>query len=128
MASVLTEAQMREFFGWTKASDTPEVYVHMSGRDIDGALLKHYGVKVEVLKENLLEPKACIWCQTINPPSAKFCQGCNAPLDPISARVAAEKQRRRMELVKRFIERLREEAPGVADNIFREMKEIEEAA
>jgi hypothetical protein len=43
--------------------------------------------------------------------------------------VAAEKQRKRTELVERFIERLREEAPSVADNIFREIKkEIEELA
>jgi len=36
----------------------------------------------------------------------------NAPLDPISANKAAEKQRKRVELVEKFIEKLHEEAPG----------------
>ena len=129
LANVLTEAQMREFFGWTKASDMPSVYVHLSGRDVDATLLKHYGIMVEAAKEDLLEPKACPWCQVVNPPSAKFCQQCNAPLDPANASKAMEKQRKRMELVERFVEKLREEAPSIADGIFRELrKEIEELA
>jgi site-specific recombinase XerD len=127
LASVLTEAQMREYFGWAKSSDVPSIYVHLSGRDVDSTLLKHYGIKVEMPKEDLLGPKACPWCQTVNSPSAKFCQECNAPLDPASAAEAMEKQRRRMELVERFLERLREEAPDVADGIFREMRKEMEA-
>jgi integrase/recombinase XerD len=50
---------MREYFGWTKSSDMPKVYVHLSGRDVDSTLLKHYGIKVEVPKEKEFEPKAC---------------------------------------------------------------------
>jgi integrase/recombinase XerD len=129
LANVLTEAQMREFFGWTKSSRMPEIYVHLSGRDVDITLLKHYGIKVEVPKEDLLEPKACPWCQRVNSPSAKFCQQCNAPLDPASANNAMEKQRRRTELVERFIERILQEAPSVGENVLREMKkELEEVA
>jgi hypothetical protein len=42
---------------------------------------------------------------------------------------AAERQKRKTELVERFIERLHEEAPGIADGVFRELrKEIEELA
>ena len=118
---------MREYFGWAKGSRMPEIYVHLSGRDVDSTLLKHYGIKVEVPKEDLLGPKACTWCKAINSPSARFCQGCNAPLDPASATMAMEKQRKRTDFVEHFLERLREEAPGVADNLFREMrKELEE--
>lgn len=129
LANVLTEAQMREFFGWAKNSDMPSVYVHLSGRDVDSTLLKHYGIRVEAPKEDLLEPKTCPWCQAVSSPSARFCQSCNAPLDPASASLAVEKQRKRMELVERFLERLREEAPEIADNIFRDMrKELAELA
>jgi len=121
LANVLTEAQMREFFGWTRLSDMPEVYVHLSGRDVDDTLLKHYGIKVETPTQDLLEPKKCPWCQTLNSPSARFCQSCNAPLDSTSAMEATEKQRGREKLVERFIERILQEAPSVSESILRDM-------
>jgi integrase/recombinase XerD len=100
LASVLTEAQMREFFGWAKDSDMPSVYVHLSGRDVDGTLLKHYGMKVEPPTEHdQLEPKMCPWCKTLNSPSARFCQSCNAPLDPASAEKAAKKQMQKFQFI-----------------------------
>jgi site-specific recombinase XerD len=122
LATVLTEAQMRMFFGWTKRSDMPEVYVHLSGRDVDATLLKHYGIELEAPTESALEPKTCAWCRAANSPSAKFCQGCNAPLDPASAQRAAENQKKKMEFMDRILERLHQEAPSVLDNIFRESK------
>jgi site-specific recombinase XerD len=50
LASFLTEAQMKEFFGWTQSSNMASIYVHLSGRDVDNALLKIYGLKKEELK------------------------------------------------------------------------------
>ena len=44
LASHLTEAQMKHYFGWTQASDMAAVYVHMSGRDVDDALYRLYGI------------------------------------------------------------------------------------
>ncbi len=44
MANYLTEAQMNMYFGWVQGSGMPGVYVHLSGRDIDDAILKANGV------------------------------------------------------------------------------------
>jgi len=44
MANYLTEAQMNLYFGWIQGSDMPSVYVHLSGRDIDDAVLKANGI------------------------------------------------------------------------------------
>ncbi|HII79040.1 MAG TPA: tyrosine-type recombinase/integrase [Methanosarcina sp.] len=44
MANYLTEAQMNIYFGWTQGSDMPGVYVHLSGRDVDDAVLKANGI------------------------------------------------------------------------------------
>ena len=44
MANYLTEAQMNAYFGWVQGSDMPSIYVHLSGRDIDDAVLKANGV------------------------------------------------------------------------------------
>jgi site-specific recombinase XerC len=124
---ILTESQMRTHFGWAKSSRMPEVYVHLSGRDVDSTLLKHYGIKVEPPTENLLGPKMCPWCKTINSTAARYCQQCNAPLDPVSANKAAERQKRRTELVERFIERILQEIPEASENILREMRRELEA-
>jgi integrase len=44
MADYLTEAQMNVYFGWIQGSEMPSVYVHLSGRDIDDAILKANGI------------------------------------------------------------------------------------
>ncbi|PTD93804.1 integrase, partial [archaeon SCG-AAA382B04] len=42
----LNESQLREIFGWKKGSTMPSVYVHLSGRDTDEAILDMYGIDV----------------------------------------------------------------------------------
>ncbi len=82
LASRLTEAQMKEHFGWVQSSDMASVYVHLSGRDVDEALLKTYGIKTgEVPKEEKFKPKNCPRCKTVSSPISKFCQKCGSVLD-----------------------------------------------
>jgi site-specific recombinase XerD len=50
LANVLTEAQMKEMFGWTQGSKMASIYVHLSGRDVDKALIEKFG-SVEIKKE-----------------------------------------------------------------------------
>lgn len=45
MANYLTEAQMNAYFGWTQGSNMPSIYVHLSGRDVDDAILKANGIR-----------------------------------------------------------------------------------
>jgi len=67
LANHLTEAQMKEFFGWVQGSDMASIYVHLSGRDVDNALLKVYGIKNgEEKQESLLKPKSCERCGEAN--------------------------------------------------------------
>ena len=47
LANFLTEAQMKEYLGWTQSSDMAAVYVHLSGRDTDNAILEMNGLKRE---------------------------------------------------------------------------------
>jgi integrase len=42
LASQLTDAQLKEVFGWTAGSTQTATYVHLSGRNIDEALLKTF--------------------------------------------------------------------------------------
>jgi hypothetical protein len=47
LANILTEAQMKEHLDWVPGSDIPSTYVHLSGRDVDGAMLKAHGIAVD---------------------------------------------------------------------------------
>ena len=83
LANHLTEAQLKEMFGWVRNSDMASIYVHLSGRDVDNALLKTYDIETdrEKKKETVLKPKICIRCEEVNPPTNKFCSKCGLALD-----------------------------------------------
>lgn len=82
LAGKLTEAQMKEYFGWVQGSDMAATYVHLSGRDVDNALLKLHGLaKPEEEKEDIMKVKSCQRCKEHNSPIAKFCIKCGLPLD-----------------------------------------------
>jgi len=58
------------------------IYVHLSGRDVDNALLKVYGLqKEEESKESQMNPKKCQRCQEVNPFTIVACNRCGFPLD-----------------------------------------------
>ncbi|MBI3190521.1 tyrosine-type recombinase/integrase [archaeon] len=83
LANKLTEAQLKEMFGWTQSSSQAATYVHLSGRDVDNALLNVYGIKKdETEKEkSKLKPKVCIRCRMQNPVTVDFCGRCGLILD-----------------------------------------------
>jgi integrase/ribosomal protein L40E len=118
LASVLTEAQMREFFGWTKRSQVPAVYVHLSGRDVDGTLLKHYGIEVEEAKRSeALEPVDCPRCQARSPPGAKFCLRCGMALSQEAIAVHKEPSEVADELIGLLIRELIKSEPERLERI-----------
>ncbi|MBI5391592.1 tyrosine-type recombinase/integrase [Candidatus Woesearchaeota archaeon] len=83
MAHHLTEFQMNHYFGWTQGSDMPSTYVHMSGRDVDNAILTMNGVVIKENKEaQKFSPHICGRCETINAHDSKFCNKCSGILDP----------------------------------------------
>ena len=91
LANYLTEAQMCEFFGWTQGSRMPRTYVHLSGRDIDKAINKIYGLEEEEdEKERTIQPQKCPRCGYINAPTDRYCGRCALILD--------EKERLRLEM------------------------------
>ena len=122
LAKHLTEAQMKEFFGWVQNSDMPAIYVHLSGRDVDNALLGVYGIKEgEKAKEPTIKIQVCPRCNEKNDPAAKFCRRCYLPLDqPYDRMDKAEA------VIIAFLEQVIKEFPRVRE-IFREVVEKEKA-
>ncbi|RJS73468.1 MAG: hypothetical protein CW694_00480 [Candidatus Syntrophoarchaeum sp. WYZ-LMO15] len=82
LASHLTEAQMKEYFGWEQSSEMAAVYVHLSGRDVDDALLAMHGIRDEKRKNGTaFKPEICPRCGEVNEPGVRFCKRCYLPLD-----------------------------------------------
>ncbi|MGC8567488.1 MAG: hypothetical protein ACP5M8_07580, partial [Caldisphaera sp.] len=81
-ANKLTEQQLKAFFGWTGGSQMAATYVHLSGRDIDNAVLQANGMSTN---NSTIEPKlkikVCPRCQFQNPIESKYCNRCGALLD-----------------------------------------------
>jgi integrase/ribosomal protein L40E len=94
LAGKFTEAQMKEYFGWVQGSDMAATYVHLSGRDVDDALLKMHGLSHENAKEeDKMKVRLCQRCKEHNSPIAKFCTRCGLPLNAdFMAKIETERE------------------------------------
>lgn len=60
------------------------VYVHLSGRDVDNALLELQGFeKKQDKQEEQMKIIFCKRCHEQNSPSTKFCNRCGSPLNQV---------------------------------------------
>ena len=82
MAKHLTEFQMNQYFGWVQGSAMPSTYVHLSGKDMDAAVLKLNGIEIGN-NESDTAPQAtvCVRCKRLNPTSAELCCACGMMLE-----------------------------------------------
>jgi site-specific recombinase XerD len=73
------EAELREWFGWSKTSDMPTVYVHIGQSDVKNKMLKEHGLlddeeSMEQMQEKVaLQSKTCVRCGKNNPADALTC-------------------------------------------------------
>ncbi|MBT6995419.1 tyrosine-type recombinase/integrase [Candidatus Woesearchaeota archaeon] len=82
LASKMSEASMKQYFGWTQSSKMAATYIHMSGKDTDRAILEASGIEIEKDKsESIMKPKKCGKCKTINEVTNKYCKICGLSLD-----------------------------------------------
>ncbi len=106
VANHLTEAQMNEYFGWAQGSDMTSIYVHLSGRNVDDALLRLNGIETSSKKaESIMTPIKCPRCEEANQATNKFCSRCGIALD----------KETQFEVVKKTLER--KEADDVLDKL-----------
>ena len=81
-ANSMTEQQLKKYFGWSGGSQMAAVYVHLSGKDVDDAVLKANGIESKTdLQKTRLTAKACYKCHEVNEATSKYCKRCASPLD-----------------------------------------------
>ena len=105
LANLLTEAQLKEMFGWTQDSKVAARYVHLSGRDVDTPLLRAHGLekKPEEEKPRLTVVK-CVRCGLENSTIHSFCSRCGMPLDLKAALELEGARRKADDLMSRLLE------------------------
>lgn len=101
LANKLTEAQMCEYFGWRQGSDMPRTYVHLSGRDVDNAILEMHGLKkTDDKNDNThLKHKQCPICGETNEFELDVCRRCARPLDVKKALEIVNKEKEVMKMI-----------------------------
>lgn len=133
LAPLLSEAQLRELFGWEKGSDMPSRYVHLSGKNVDDAVLRINGITPAEAHDviNPTAPLPCPRCSTQNSPAARFCMQCSSPLD---AKTVLEIEQRTVEgdkITAKVIEAILQKVPGLVSSIVKDhelLSDIQKAA
>ena len=93
MANHLTEFQMNQYFGWKQGSSMPSIYVHLSGKNTDEAVLKMHGLQKEQSEEDELKPRICPRCKKLNAPKQMNCFQCGFCFEPMKAAMPEHEER-----------------------------------
>ena len=89
LAGIMSEAALKQYLGWTQGSKMAAVYVHMSGKDTDEAILRANGIEVEKKTQaQSLKSAVCQKCGTINEMTNRFCKSCSLALQADEAKIA----------------------------------------
>lgn len=120
LASKVPEAPLEEQMGWVPGSAMARTYVHLSGRDVDRAILKAHGIELEDEKSKEERMKICPRCQVPNASVMKFCRRCGLPLD-VEIAIALEDKKQQdldvnpaLEAMRRDVLRLERELEQLA--------------
>ena len=95
LAKVLTEQQLKIYMGWTQASKMASIYVHLSGKDIDKAILKLHGKIPDDKREDKIKVRVCPICETENSFELEYCNRCHSPLTEKARQELLDEQRRK---------------------------------
>ena len=83
-----TEMELRIMFGWSKSSNMPATYIHLSGADVKKKILQKAGLQEaeDLPGDRLLDPVKCPRCGLLNERGFWTCARCNTPLSPDAMR------------------------------------------
>ncbi len=126
LASVLPESVMKKYFGWAMDSRMIQTYVHLSGKDVDKALLSLYGIEKIEPNGNNIKMVKCPRCGALNPEFNAFCERCGSPLRETF--LAKENKFEKLEkLLVKFLKMLADNNPEIK-KMFVEFVEKEKAS
>jgi len=122
LACQVSESILRSVAGWSKTSKMPSVYVHLSGADVENAILEVEGISKREKKETF-KLTECPRCGKTNMAVNKWCEQCGYPLSGETIiPLIVEFQKILEEREKRHLKRIRE----LEENYEKMMNEMNE--
>jgi integrase/recombinase XerD len=119
LAKHLTEAQMCTFFGWVQGTQVVRRYVHLSGKDVDNALLAiNEGGPIKGPIEYKLKNLKCKRCSENISPGSNFCTRCGMPINLINEYTREMDLEKENTSLKLQMESLRKEMEDKLQKIF----------
>jgi integrase/recombinase XerD len=105
LARDLTEQQLKAYLGWTAGSNMAGIYVHLSGKDLDKAILKLNGIATEEEPEDkALKTIKCPRCKEIQDKKASFCFKCGLPRNETSStKIESDKNTVLLEVIAQLV-------------------------
>ncbi|MFA4859190.1 tyrosine-type recombinase/integrase [Methanoregula sp.] len=91
-----TEMELRIMFGWSKSSNMPATYIHLSGADVKQKILQKAGLIEQPAQagDRPLDPVKCPRCGMINTGDSVYCKSCSMGLrDEVRRRMMSLHQR-----------------------------------
>jgi site-specific recombinase XerD len=76
LAHHLTEQEMKVYLGWQPDSGMAGIYVHMTGQDVDPAIMRMYGIDQGPVPTDILKPRKCPKCGEYQDAKAAYCMRC----------------------------------------------------
>jgi len=124
LAKFLTEQQLKVYFGWSGSSRMASTYVHLSGKDVDEALLKLHGLKPKENGETKnISVKVCHKCGESNNVLSQFCKKCGFPLDLKTVTEICETRKKLDEFMFEMLKRIAEKYPEIKKDFKQLVKE-----
>lgn len=77
-AEFMSDNLLKVFAGWSKGSRCVETYIHTGRKEVDNAILKHYGLEKDEI--NITMPIKCPNCLSLCNSNTAFCGCCGTPL------------------------------------------------
>jgi len=109
LSKKLSDSQLKQFAGWTQGSEMASVYVHLSGKDVDDAILEMYGKKDHQQEKEAYKSVECPRCHQENEVTNKHCRFCGHGLSDEAVRKAMEEEkdvRQELKEVREYIQNI----------------------
>ena len=120
MSQFLTESQLKEYFGWVQESKMAARYVHLSGKQVEDAILRMHGLAKEDRKEDILKNTVCPRCKQTNTVNNSHCLKCWLPLTEKAAFDSEERKQKEetgIIALMKLLSRYRDEPEKLAETI-----------
>ena len=107
-ATSVPDQVLKNYAGWTPDSPMASKYIHLSGKDVTPAILKHHGLGKAAEQKPQETSKLCLRCKHLNQLDNKYCDKCSLALSVEAFEEMQQKEREKEQQIKKLNDRVQE--------------------